>query len=103
MLRALVSISYAILSREGNIIDANDGFYQRLRQDPASRPYDISPFISTPDFSALIAQIGCNEDGVLHRGILNFIDSQGSGHSQRGIVYCRNGNIEIISEYDIKE
>jgi two-component system, NtrC family, sensor kinase len=103
MLRALVSISYAILSREGAIIDANDGFYQLLQQDPTSKPDDIVPFIINPDFNTLIAQIGCNEDGVLHRGILNFIDSQGSGHSQRGIVYCRNGNIEIISEYDIKE
>lgn len=103
MLRALVSISYAILNREGNIIDANDGFYQLLRHDPASRPLDISPFIINPDFNTLLAQIGSNEDGILHRGILNFLDSQGSGHSQRGIVYCRNGNIEIISEYDIKE
>ncbi|WP_156455222.1 ATP-binding protein [Janthinobacterium sp. B9-8] len=103
MLRALVSVSYAILSTEGTIIDANDGFYQLLQQDPASRADNITPFMINPDFNTLTARIAHSEDGVLHRGILNFLDSQGLGHSQVGLVYCRNSNIELISEYDIKE
>jgi two-component system, NtrC family, sensor kinase len=103
MLRALASISYAILTREGVVIDANDGFYQLLQRDPSPEPDNIAPFIINPDFNTLTARAEHNEEGILHRGILNFLDSQGVGHSQIGVVYCRNGNIELISEYDIKE
>lgn len=101
LLGSLRAVAYALMSVEGRLLAANEGFRILLQQTGAALT-DVAPHIVNPSFAEL-SRADVDAGTLLHRGFITLVDSAGQSRSLVGVIYRRDDCIEIVGEHDIAE
>jgi signal transduction histidine kinase len=98
VLRELVATAAAVITREGDLRDANAGF---LRIAGPSVAGDVRDLFVNPRFDQFAARTANASGGALYRGILNIADPRAEVHSLSGAVYAVERDLLVIGEPDV--
>lgn len=98
-LRELEAVVAAVITRDGDLRDANAGF-RRLWAGPDR---DVRSLFLSPPFDRLAARRGDATDGAVYRGILTLGDD-GAARSFTGGVYATDSDeLYLIAEPDVAQ
>jgi len=98
VLRGLTATAAALITRDGDLWDANAGF---LRIAGSLVAGDVRDLFVNPRFDQFAARTADRTDGALYRGILNIGDPRSEVHSLRGAVYAQGQYLLVIGEPDV--
>ena len=103
-LRGLNGVVVAVVTKEGVLVDANDGFLGLLKgKNAAGDPGDVRSLFVNPRFDQLAARKERLQCGAVYKGILQLVDGGADVHSFAGQVYDRNHALLLVMERDIRE
>lgn len=91
------AIAVALLTREGTMVEANQGFLSVLGDLPADSAGAI--FVDPPFFGLLKKEPDAN--GSIHQGLVTLGTQNGMRRTFYGNVYVRNHMILLVAEMDI--
>lgn len=91
------AIAVALLTKEGSLVEANEGFLSVI----GDLPYDsASALFIDPPFFALVKREPA-ADGTLHKGLVTLGKLKGVRRSFSGNIYLRGQMILLVAEMDI--
>lgn len=101
-LRELTTLVCALFDNNGQLVDANRGFFKLTQTDSLSfEPWHAASLLSSPTVAQLLV---AEADGsVVYRGILNFGPKEGTAYSLHGTVYRYDKRLFLVAEPDIAE
>ncbi len=103
-LRALNAVVVAVVTREGVLVDANDGFLSLMKgKNAADDLADVRRLFVDPRFEQLASSKERLRGGTVYKGILHLGDGGAEVHSFAGQVYDRNHALLLVMERDIRE
>lgn len=81
--RDFSSTAVALLSAEGGVLDANEGFRQIVGADSMGNG---ALFLIDPSFDVVQSRLP-QEDGLLHRGFMTFLGGSGATMQLEGVIF----------------
>ncbi|TCV90513.1 GGDEF domain-containing protein [Sulfurirhabdus autotrophica] len=91
------AISVALMTKQGELVEANQGFLSVLGDLPAESAGAI--FIDPPFFSLLKKEPG--DGGLLHSGLVTLGKLNGMRRTFSGSIFLRNQMVLLVAEMDI--
>ncbi len=91
------AVSVALMTKQGVLVEANQGFLSVLGDLPAESAGAI--FIDPPFFSLLKKEPG--EGGLLHTGLVTLGKLNGMRRTFSGNIFLRNQMVLLVAEMDI--
>ena len=101
LLASLRAVAYAVMTPDGRLLAANEGFHHLLRQNDDTL-INVAPHIVNPPFAEL-ARAKVDAGTLLHRGLITFLDGDGQSRSLVGVIYRHGDHIELVGEHDVAE
>lgn len=101
LLASLRAVAYAVMTPDGRLLAANEGFHHLLRQSDDALT-NVAPHIVDPPFAEL-ARANVDAGTLLHRGLITFLDGDGQSRSLVGVIYRHGDHIELVGEHDVAE
>jgi signal transduction histidine kinase len=101
LLASLRAVAYAVMTSDGRLLAANEGFHHLMRQRDDALT-NVAPHIVNPPFAEL-ARAEVDAGTVLYRGLITFLDSDGQSRSLVGVIYRHGEHIELVGEHDVAE
>lgn len=103
-LNPLVAVVFALVSAEGQLLQANQGCRRILNitDDNLALPTDVRNFFIQPSFAQLLT-MQAESGRPIYEGIINIGEVNAHCRSLIGAVHRTGGQLLIVSEYDVAE
>ena len=104
LLRNLNAVAVALLTRDGELLDANPCFLGMIPgDDPVAALHDVRDLFVQPRFDQFAARRADPFDHSVYRGILNIGDLIGQVRSLRGAIYVLGDDLLVAAEHDVAQ
>jgi len=104
VLRDFTAIVVGLLSRDGLLVDANQGFLQLLpSQIGGSAWLDVRDAFIQPRFDQFAARSADTGDGTVCRGIFTIGNVNGGVRTVRGSIYALGDDLLLVAERDVAQ
>ncbi len=101
-LRNLTTVAVALVSRNGDLIDAGRGFRDLLSDGGFDADaLDIRDLFVNPRFAEVAARRQTPDEGIVYRGILNLGSAESGVRSLHGTIFASEGNLLVVAERHI--
>lgn len=100
--RELTTIAIAVISRDGQLVDANVGFSNLLPDAMAAVDMlDVRDLFAKPSFDRLVTRRRERSYGTLYSGIFNFGRIESGVTSLQGKLYTLGGDLLLVAEQQV--
>ncbi len=104
VVRGLDAVAVALLSRDGELLDANRGFLALLRgTELSAAAADIRHVCVSPSFETLVTRPADAIEGLIYRGVFSLRDAGGKITPVRGAAFAHHRDLLLVAEHDIAE
>lgn len=97
------AVAAAVVTADGELVEANDGFRRLFGLEPAQdEATDVASYFIQPAFTRLRDQ-PTGPDGACHEGMFTLGDYSGRTWTLRGRAWRREGRVYLLAEHDVEE
>lgn len=102
--RNLVATAVAVISRDGILRDANQGFFMLMPETmTAAELLDVRDLFISPRFDQFAVRSAHQAGGAIYEGILNLGSVNETVTSLRGVLYALQDSVLLVAEHEIAQ